>query len=198
MKVEIVLSTVLVISTVAYTYISLKLWRESKATREQKIAPFIVAFLKSTESHNVLALYIKNIGEGLAKNVKINVVKDYYQLGQKDLPLSKVGIVKNGFNNFPPQYELCFYIDFMPDLSPEDNPGTIEIEISYESTDKRKFENSYSLLFNQITGQNHSNPPESFIGQIPYYLKEINKNLETMRKNDEKRTALLQNDSGGN
>lgn len=61
MKVEIVLSTVLAVSTVAYTAINLMLWFESRATRKQKIEPLIVAFLKSTESNKVLALHIKNI-----------------------------------------------------------------------------------------------------------------------------------------
>jgi hypothetical protein len=91
---------------------------------------------------------------------------------------SNVGIVKNGFNSFPPQYELNFYINLMTDLETEDDNNSIEIEISYESSDKEKIKDIYKLPFNQVTGQNYSNPPETFIGQIPYYLKEINNTLK--------------------
>lgn len=178
MKVEIVLSIVLAVSAVLYTAISLMLWFESRATRKQKTTPLIIAYLKSTENHQVLGMHIKNIGEGLAKNVKINILKDYNRFGKGDLMLSNIGIVKNGFNSFPPQYELNFYINLMTDLETEDDNNNIEIEISYESSGKDKFKDIYKLPFNQVTGQNYSNPPETFIGQIPYYLKEINNTLK--------------------
>jgi hypothetical protein len=71
----------------------------------------------------------------------------------------------------------------MTDLEIEDDNNTIEIEISYESSDKRKFKDIFKLPFNQATGQNYSNPPENFIGQIPYYLKEINKTLKENLEN---------------
>lgn len=178
MKVEIVLSTVLAVSTVLYTIINFMLLCESKATRKQKICPFVIAYLKSTENHNVLSLHIKNIGEGLAKNVKIKTQRDYQRLGSNDLLLSDIGIIKNGFSNFPPQYELSYYIDSLTELKTEDENSRIEIEISYENTDKRKYKNIYILPFNQIIGQNYSTPPETFMGQIPYYLKEINSTLK--------------------
>ena len=181
MKVEIVLSSVLAVSTVVYTAINLMLWYESRATRKQKIAPLIVAFLKSTESNKVLTLHIKNIGEGLAKNVKTKIIKDYKRFGKDDMLLSNDGIFKNGFNNFPPQYELSYYIQFIPELKSEVGTVGVEIEISYENSEKDKFENIYILPFNQILGQGYSDPPESFIGQIAYYLKEINGTLKTAK-----------------
>lgn len=183
MKVEIVLSTVLAVSTVIYTIINLMLWFESRASRRQKIAPLVIAFLKSTENHEVLTLNIKNICEGLAKNVTIKTIKDYSRLGKENLLLSNVGIIKNGFNNFPPQHELSFYIHHMTELKADDESSFIEIEISYESSGKAKFRNIYELPFNQVVGQNYSNPPETYLGQIPYYLKEINSTLKTNCEN---------------
>ena len=181
MKVEIVLSTVLAVSTVAYTAINLMLWFESRATRKQKIEPLIVAFLKSTESNKVLALHIKNIGEGLAKNVKIKIIKDYARFGKDNMLLSDDGIFKNGFNNFPPQYELSYYIQLIPELKSEEGTVSIEFEISYENSEKDKFEYIYLLPFNQVLGQGYSDPPDSFIGQISYYLKEIHNTLKTKK-----------------
>ncbi len=178
MKVEIILSTVIAGSTVVYTIINLMLWFESRATRKQKITPLVIAYLKSTEDHKVLALHIKNIGEGLAKNVSIKTLKDYNRHGKDHLLLSNVGIIKNGFNNFPPQYELSFFIHFMTELKADEENSFIEIEISYESTCKTKFKNIYKLPFNQIVGQNYLTPPETYIGQIPYYLNELNNTIK--------------------
>lgn len=178
MEVEVILSIVLAASTVLYTIINYMLWRESRATRRQKITPLIIAYLKPTENCQVLALHIKNIGEGLAKNVKIEVMKEYNRFGKDNLLLSDIGIIKNGFNNFPPLYELRYYIHSMKELNSEDNKNRIEIEISYESTDKKKYKDTYKLPFNQIIDQNHSKPPETFMGQIPYYLEEINRTIK--------------------
>lgn len=188
MKVEIVLSVVVASSTVLYTIISLMLWVESRASRKQKTTPLMIAYLKATENHQVLTLHIKNIGEGLAKNVKINVLKDYERFDKKDLLLSDVGIVKNGFNVIPPQYDLSYYIHDMTGIKPENKDSFVEIEIIYESADKIKFKDIYKLPFNQVIGQNYSKPSETFMGQIPYYLKEINstlqKTLERLGKSD--------------
>jgi len=44
MKVELILSIVLAVSTVCYTIINLMMWFESRATRRQKTTPFVIAF----------------------------------------------------------------------------------------------------------------------------------------------------------
>lgn len=178
MKVEIILSFVLAVTTVVYTLISLMLWYESRKTRKQKNEPHIVAFLKSTEDHNTLALYIKNIGEGFAKNVKIEMLKDYNQFGKELQLLSELGIMKNGFNSFPPDYELKYYVHSYEKVYKSDKNEFINLRVIYEGSDKRKYTEDFVLPFNQLFGQNYSNPPETFMGQIPYYLNEINSTLK--------------------
>lgn len=183
MAIEITLSTVIAASTVIYTVISIMLWIESRETRKQKLTPIMLAYLKTSEDHIVLELRIKNIGEGVAKNLTINALQDYERLGKSHLLLSEVGVIKNGFNSFPPQYELKYYIGRLTEIFDKDQNGSIKLEFNYQSTDNRKFCETFELPFNQIYGQNYSNPPENYIGQIPYYLKEINK---TLKKFDEK------------
>ena len=177
MKAEIILSTIVAISTAIYTAVSLMLWWESRETRRQKLAPHIIAFLKSTEDSSTLKLHIKNIGEGVARNVRINVLKDYNIFNQSENLLSNIGIMKNGFNLFPPQYELGIYIDDMDDSYKRDKAGSIKLEIEYKNSYNKKCVQIFDLEFNQIYGQGLSNPPESFIGRIPHYLKEINLNI---------------------
>lgn len=183
MKVEMILSFVLAVATVFYTFISLLLWYESRKTRKQKIEPHIVAFLKSTEDHNTLALHIKNIGEGFAKNVKIKMLQDYNQFGKELQLLSNLGIMKHGFNSFPPDYELKYYVHVYEEIYNSDKNEFISLTITYDGSDKRKYNEEFVLPFNQLFGQNYSNPPETFMGQIPYYLDKINSTLKNLQKN---------------
>ncbi len=162
MKIELVLSIVLAVSTVCYTIINLMMWFESKATRRQKITPFIIAYLKISEDHNMLCLHIKNIGEGCAKDVEANLIKDYNQFGKEKYPLSDCKIFKNGANIFPPQYEFKYYIDSPKDIDFFSEDSFIELEIEYSDVYDRRFkQNVFKLPFNQIGG-NYSDPPESF------------------------------------
>ena len=182
MKVEIILSIVIAVCTVLYTIINSLLWFESRSTRKQKTSPHIIAYLKSTEDHVMMSLHIKNIGEGLAKNVKVKILKDYKQFGKNNQFLSELGTMKNGFNSFPPQYELKYYINTNTDIYKTEKDEKIELELNYESCDNRKFTEIFELPFNQLFGQNYSSPPETYIGKISYYLNEMNATLKKLEK----------------
>jgi hypothetical protein len=182
MKVEIILSIVLAACTVVYTVINLFMLLESRATRKQKITPLIVPFLKSAENHIAMELHIKNIGEGIAKNVRINVIKDYKRFGKENLLLSEIESFKNIIHTFPPEYELKYYIHSMSDIYENDKDEYIQLEFCYESSDNRSFRETFKLSFSQVLGQNYSNPPETYIGQISYYLKKIDSSFEKIEK----------------
>jgi len=174
----ILTNIVIAIATAVYAWINYKQLKESQATRKQKIAPLIVAFLKSADNHNSLSLHIKNIGEGLARNVKIEIIKDYNILGKEKYLLSNLNIVKNGINIFPPQYEFVNNLDFMGNLFPDKEENIVSLNITYEGVDGRKYKETYDLPFNQYIGQYYSNPPATYMGEIPYYLKEINNTIK--------------------
>lgn len=186
MKPEILLSAVIALCTLAYTIINWKLLIENRKTRKQKITPQIIAFLKSSESHSVLALHIKNIGEGLAKNVKIKTMKDHNIMQKDDYLISNTGIFKNGFSVFPPQYELKFHLDWWTEIKSDKEDRYVEIEILYEDIENKKYSENFKLPLNQLTGQHYTNPPETYMGQIPYYLSEIDKKLKILSKGSTK------------
>lgn len=180
MNVEFILSVVIASATVCYTIINLMMWFESRATRKQKITPFIVAYLQSTENHMNEVLHIKNIGEGYAKDVRFKILKDYKRLGVDSLLLSECGAIKKGVSSFPPQYEVTYYIENWCDLGDRNICDYIELEISYKRMDGRRMKNIYMLPLNEIIDQNYSSPPDTYLGQIPHYLKELNCTLKTV------------------
>lgn len=174
MDVNLILSGVLAVSTVCYTVINLMMWFESRATRKQKTAPCVIAYLKFTDNHNTLCVHFKNIGEGCATCVRARMIKDYNQFNKADLPLSKWAIFNGGVNIFPPQYELKYYIDSACDIDYKAEDSFIEFELEYRDIQGKGLKQDvFKLPFNQV-GNNYSNPPETYLGQIPYYLKELN------------------------
>lgn len=143
----------------------------SRAVRKQKITPFIVAYLQSTDSHIVEVLHIKNIGEGYEKNIQFKVTKDYNILGNESWPLSECGAIKHGVSSFPPQYEVTYYIESWERIKKENISDYIGLEISYKRMDGKRIKNKYTLPLNEITDQYYSSPPETFIGQIPLFTE---------------------------
>ncbi|HPW78449.1 MAG: hypothetical protein BWX62_00452 [Bacteroidetes bacterium ADurb.Bin037] len=176
---ELLLSIVVASATLIYTVVTIFQLVESRKNRFLKESPNIVPFLKTTEEHSVLQLIIKNFGEGIAKNVKISFSKDFNRFG-KEKKLSDIGIAKYGMNYFPPQYELKFDIHWMNDICNSHQGDDIEIIITCENIHNHKFEEIFLLPFKQLFGQIYVTPPETYMGQIPYYLKEIN---STLKKN---------------
>lgn len=180
MNVELILSIVIASATVCYTVINLMMWFESRSTRKQKITPNIVAYLISTDSHMVEVLHIKNIGEGYAKDVRFKVLKDYKRLGKDSLLLSECGAIKRGVSSFPPQYEVTYYIENWCDIGDKNICDYIEIEISCKRIDGKNLKETFKLPLNEITDQNYSSPPETYMGQIPHYIKSLNDSIKSL------------------
>ncbi|WP_076503136.1 hypothetical protein [Belliella pelovolcani] len=135
-------------------------------------------FLKSTEDNKTLVLHVKNIGEGVAYNVQINTLENFNQFGLENAPISQFGILKEGFSAMPPNYELKFFIGDLVELYEESRDRKIKLEVKYKRKDKKNISEVFTLPLVQAMGQNYSTPPETYLGQIPYYLKEINSSIK--------------------
>lgn len=178
---ETILSAVIALATIVYTWINYKQFKESKASRLQKLEPCIVPYLQSTADHNSLCLYIKNIGEGCAKNVLGNIIKDYNLFG-KELSLRDFGLFKDGVNMFPPQYEMCFVLDTWKNIRNNHQDNFLELSFNYEGLDGRHYSSEHFVLpFLQIA-RIYSSIPEYAEGQVPYYLKQINNSIKGLQK----------------
>ena len=145
----------------------------------QKITPNIVAYLSTTEIHGsgTLILYITNIGEGVARNVKCEIYKDFEWI--KGDPLCNRGIFKSGINVFPPQYKLQYYIltscgSF--DFSRED--AYVEFDIICEDILGTEIRSRFKLSFKEMDAQNYSSPPNDYKNSVVYHLKNINETLK--------------------
>lgn len=176
--VENALSIVLALCTVAYTIINGLMLHESKKQRKLKSMPNIILYLKSTEDSHGLRLYIKNVGEGVAMNIKGFILKDYNRFGQEIHKLSETGLFKYGLYILPPGEHCKYYLDTWSNINQSDIENLyIEIEINYEGVDRKKHIRAFKLHFSQVFGQGYTNPPETHVGKIAYYLEKVSKSL---------------------
>src|SRR5690625_3347490 len=133
MSAELILSIVITLATISYTYINYRMLVESQESRLLKITPVIIPFFNTSENNSILVLHIKNIGEGLAKNVKATIAEDYEMFGIEKYKLSEVGIFERGFEIFPPDLELKFNINMRRDSYKIDQANNMQLSSEYEN-----------------------------------------------------------------
>lgn len=173
-NIEIIFSGILLLVTIVYAIANIMMYKESRKSRLQKTTPCIIPYFKSSADHQSVFLYIRNVGEGTAKNVKVTINKGYNGT-PKSFNIDGYKIFKEGVAIYPPQYELHFYFNEWEHIEKSDN---IELSIEYDSLDNRKFNYDHIKLTIWDSYHSWSGVPEETLDQIPYYLKKINNTLE--------------------
>lgn len=182
MNTELTLSIVVASATTIYTIITILQLIESRKVRFQKLSPNVLPYLKLSENFSRINLYIENFGEGIARNVKVNFINDFERFGHKDFSLSTLGISRNGMNYFTPNYKLKYSLGFMEEIYTNFPNEILILEISYTDWRNKKYKTTYSLPFNELSGQTKATPPDDYLGQIPHYLNELNKKFDKLIK----------------
>lgn len=172
--IELLFSGALVFATIKYTNATKMMYKESRETRLQKTTPCIIPYFKSSADHQSVFLYIQNVGEGTAKNVKVTIDKGY-EKSIKSLNLDGYKLFREGVAIYPPQYELHFLINTWDKIEKTDY---IELSIDYEGLDNRKFNQDHIRLTIWDSYHSWSGVPEETLDQIPYYLEKINETIQ--------------------
>lgn len=182
METELILSIVIAVATVTYTITTILQVRESRKTRLLKTTPNIIPYLSRSEHKMSIKLYIKNFGEGVAKDVKVKIIKDLDIFNKGYGYLSTVGIAENGLNYFPPNYKMEFFLGYKDKIYEFHKDDRIEMELTYKSLSNVEIKQKFELPLNQILGETRSKPPDTYIGRVAYFLDEIRKELKKTNK----------------
>lgn len=94
-------------ATREYAKISKETLEEMRDTRDQTTAPYIVCYFEFKQ--NSMYLVVKNIGKGLAENVKIEL--DPSLINFRGENLSETSIFRHGISSMPPGYEIKTFVD---------------------------------------------------------------------------------------
>ena len=179
----LVFSGVVTGSTIAYVILTAKLVKETRIMRKSQVEPQIIAYLDLAETKAAI-VYIKtkNIGLGIANNVKFNIIKDLdYPDSRK---LNDYKYFSEGVNYFPPSHEDKHLLFSFQEEADSKTIDYIELEVEYESILKEKKTERYKLEFKELTGKGNLIPPDTHIGNISYKLEKIEKILEKKIKNE--------------
>ncbi|WP_424353789.1 hypothetical protein [Methanobacterium sp. MBAC-LM] len=103
--------------------------QEMKETRDQEIAPYVVAYFEF-KNHDI-NLVIKNVGKGLAKNVKIEFdPKLVNSIPEHDI--NDVAFIKEGIGSMPPKYKVeTFFDSSIGYYGNEELPSKYNAKITY-------------------------------------------------------------------
>jgi hypothetical protein len=173
----LIFSGVVTASTVAYVILTAKLVKETRTMRKNQVEPHIVAYLDITETKaDIVYLKTKNIGQGVALNVKFNIEKDINYPKAKSL--KSISYFSEGVNYFPPGHEDKHLLFSFMNNKEDKTLDSIIFEIEYESVLKDKRKNKYELKFRELIGKGNLIPPDTHIGNISYRLEKIEKLLQ--------------------
>jgi hypothetical protein len=100
----LVFSGVVTVSTIAYVILTARLVKETRIMRKNQVEPHILAYIDIAETKaDIVYLKTKNIGLGVAKNVRFKIIKDIDYTGARRLANYKY--FSEGVNYFPPAHE---------------------------------------------------------------------------------------------
>jgi hypothetical protein len=165
------------ISTVVYAFLTWTLVRETSKMRKNQVEPYIIAYLDITEIHAKLAyIKTKNIGQGVALNVKFKIIKELNCPGSRKL--SDYPYFRDGVKYFPPDHlDKHLLVSFETTEESEANDSVI-FEVEYETILHEKRKNKYELNLLELVGKGNLRPPDTHLGNIGYRLEKIEKLIE--------------------
>lgn len=177
----LIFSGIVAVCTLIYSFLTIRLVRETRLSREFHLEAFMIAYLVNSEtSPNIVSLIIKNIGNGVARNLRFKIIKDIdYPNGNS---LAEIGIFNKNLDFFPPNYSNKYLLLSLMKNYENKSKDYIEFEVTYDDAIKTNKSQIFKLEFKDIEGIWKLKPPETYIGMISFRLEKIEKILEKKLK----------------
>lgn len=186
-KIQLIFSFILVIATLVYVYYTHKLVIESRKSREQSTKPRIILYLESAEtSPTVQYLVIQNVGQGLAENVRFELIKDLEATTPYDKTLKERKFIERQYNYFPPNYIYKEYVFHLSNDYEHKVNSHIVINCKYTDSQKNKYSETFNLNLDEGFGKSKLTPPSSHIGMISYRIEKLQESIIELIKNNSK------------
>lgn len=163
--------------------------RESYLMRKFQNMPEISMYLKFAEATPALLyLIIENVGTGVARNVKFDILKNYKHYKYPDGDLLQKGIIKSGLENFYAKQSFKYFIDHTAGDWEEKKFDKIVIRVSYDGFFFTRKTRTYSMIVEQYAGGSHSKPGDTYPAHIAQSLEQVQKDITKLREIIENRS----------
>ena len=179
--ITLVFTGIVTICTAIYSYLTYKLVKETRLSREFHLEAHIIAYLVNGDSSpDIVSLIIKNIGNGVARNLRFRVLRDVNF--DACTQLCQIGIFKKTVDFFPPDFEKKYLLLSLQEQFSEKIDDYIEFELIYDDAISKGKKSIFKLEFNDLEGSGKMTPPETYQGMISYRLEKIEKILDKKLK----------------
>jgi len=138
-------NVVLVLLTSVYVYLTRRMVREMKSSRE----PSVFVDLEFPEEEARIA--ILNSGQSPAIDVRFKVEEDipWRQLGSHPVGLNTLNVIKKGISYLPAGRSLKFMAGFPDWKSIDETNGRMAVHVNYKNEDGNPFEREYIIDVDQ-------------------------------------------------
>jgi hypothetical protein len=171
---QIIFSGVVAGSTIVYAFLTWKLVSETRKTRQFQQTPDINIRLEVSEADaGFLYIIFENNGLGVAKDVKFDIIDDFQYYDHEHYKLSSKGIVKNGLPYFYSHQIFRYYLTDTSQNQEQKETDYIDVKALYTDTLGRSYDKLFRLQIADIAGETRMSPPETYLGRVAFYLKEI-------------------------
>lgn len=165
------------VSTVVYAILTWTLVRETSKMRKNQIEPYIIAYLDITETNARIAyLKTKNVGQGVALNVKFNIIRELNYPGARKL--ADYPYFRKGVKYFPPGHTYKHLLVSFETWDEESESDSVIFEVEYQTVLNEPRTNRYELNLLELVGRGNLIPPDTHLGNISYRLQRIEKLIE--------------------
>jgi len=168
--------------------------RESYLMRKFQNMPEIAMYLKFAEaSPTLLFLIIENVGTGVARNVKFNILKNYTFYENPSDDLAQNGIIKSGLENFYPKQSFKYFVNFTANNWEEKSKEQIKIKVTYSGMFFMSISKIYLMKVEQYAGGSHFKPGDTYPSVISQSLEQVQKDISRLKEILEKKTEINEN-----
>ena len=164
-------SVIIAISTIFYVLLTYFLVKETVLLRRENSRPIVTIDISPSERWiNFLDLEVKNIGRGIAYDVKFEILdKNNNPIVKR---LNELEFIKNKINYLSPERTIkTFLTSLSSDFDSKIKPFTIKIK--YSNSTKRNFEEEFDINIAMLKGT-------SQMGENPLY--KIANNLDDIKR----------------
>lgn len=173
---------VMAIATFVMAYYSKKSIDEMKISRKEANKANIILYVEQKELH--LNFIIKNIGNSMAKDVKIRSNPEFrHEYGDK---FNFDSIFKNTIPSFPPGFEIRFSFNDTIYLLNEEENLRYNVTISFNDIYNETIEEKFIIDFNYLKGLFMRTPND-----MDTSLHNINNNIIELKKENTKNMNKL-------
>jgi len=169
----VVVSAGLVVATIFYTVNTRRQVEEMRAARELATAPNVIAYLH-VDHRAIAGIAIKNIGNGIARDIKIHIEPDLQT--SKDFDPMKMSIFENGIDALVPGQEILAFLDVTNAYFKQELPVRYDTTIDFSGgINDKKYRNHCVVDFQAYKGLMET--PLKTVHELVKAVEEVGKKI---------------------